>query len=439
MYSSGLSKRSRRSPRRTVVRRVVALSVLGIVIVAGVAYGAYRALRPHNVSHPNVSFTKPQTTTTQTTTQAPDTFAWPLYGYTLDRTRDFTAGGAKLDPPFKVAWHDGGNALLEFPPSIDAGYLYFMDDSATVKKVRASDGHHLWHNDIGTLSAATPALDIKDQLLFVPTLSDTGKEPGNGRFAALSMKTGKIVWSIPVSSGSESSPLYRDGVVYFGTQAGTVYGVAAKTGKILWSFSAAGDVKGGPAYSDGLLYFGDYAGKVYALHASTGKLAWEAGSGTGAFGYGSGRFYSTAAVAYGRVYVGNTNGAMYSFAAKTGALAWDVSTGAYVYAAPSVADVSGLGPTVYVGSYNGDFYAFNAQSGAIRWVHRDGYQISGSSTIIGNTVYYSDFDHYTTGLNTRTGKSVFRFHDGAYTPMVATPKALYLAGNYTLYELLPKH
>ena len=106
------------------------------------------------------------------------------------------------------------------------------------------------------------------------------------------------------------------------------------------------------------------------------------------FGFGSGNFYSTPAVAFGRVYMGSTDGRVYSFAAGTGALAWATGTGAYVYASAAVENTPGLGPTVYLGSYDGNFYAFNAQSGAIRWSHPAGGKISGSATIVGNVVYY---------------------------------------------------
>ena len=156
------------------------------------------------------------------------------------------------------------------------------------------------------------------------------------------------------------------------------------------------------------------------------------------FGFGSGQFYATPAVAFGRVYMGNTDGRVYSFGARNGALAWATATGAYVYASASVADPAGLGPTVYVGSYDGNLYAFNAQSGAIRWRHPAGGKISGSSTVVGNVVYYSDLGTKTTiGLNAATGRKVFAFPDGAFTPVIADYHAIYLDGYTELYQLLP--
>jgi outer membrane protein assembly factor BamB len=442
---------SRRPPRRRPPRRRrsqrnrarwILFGGLGALIVAVIVVGIiYETGKPHNVSNSNVPFhSTPSDTPTVTTTAADamnailSKFSWPMYGYTEARTRDFTTF-ANVRPPFTNGWKKGGNALLEFSPSIQGKALYYMDDGATVKKISSKSGYQFWDTHLGTLAAATPALDPKDNLLFVPTLSTSGDEPGDGEFAALSMTKGKVMWTIPIASGSESSPLYSDGVVYFGTQAGAVYAVDATTGKIKWTFQADDSVKGGVALSGGLLYFGSYGDEVYAVNPATGKEVWSA-SGGGSLD--SGTFYATPAVAYGRVYIGNTNGYVYSFDAKTGALAWSRGTGAYVYGAASVANVPGLGPTVYVGSYSGYFYALNAQTGAVRWDYDDGARISGASTVVNNVVYFSDFDYRSTGLNARTGKKIFTFPDGGYTPVVATPNAIYLDGRYTMYELLPK-
>jgi hypothetical protein len=83
-------------------------------------------------------------------------------------------------------------------------------------------------------------------------------------------------------------------------------------------------------------------------------------------------------------------------------------------------------------------YAFNAQSGAVRWRHRAGGRISGSSTVIGNVVYFSDLGSKTTaGLNVVTGQQVFSFPDGAFTPIIADYHAVYLDGYISIYQLLP--
>jgi outer membrane protein assembly factor BamB len=424
---------ARRLPRWVLV--AVALLVL---VLGGVA--AFLLLHsPGNVSNPNVEFTGPTTTTPG---KPAVLFAWPRYGYDAARTR-YLATGTSLDPPFHVGWKFEDYALLEFPPVIYGHTLYLVDDDGSAKALDARTGRKLWETKVGTLAAASPALGIPQGLLFVPVLSTNRSaarkaKPGNGRLVALAMKTGRVVWSRVIPPGTESSPLAWSNAVYFGDQAGIVYSLRATDGHVNWTFHASGAVKGGPALADGRLYFGDYSGRAYALNPQTGHKLWAVNTNGADFGFGSGNFYSTPAVAFGRVYMGNTDGRVYSFSARTGALAWATTTGAYVYASPAVADIPGLGPTVYEGSYDGRFYAFNARSGAIRWRHAAGGRISGSATILGSIVYYSDLGTKTTvGLDARTGKRVFFFGDGAFNPIVADQTTVFLAGYTKLYEMIP--
>ena len=418
-----------------------------LLALAGAAAAFILLHAPRNISRPNVEFTD-TTVALQTPKPSPqrrvviNDFQWPFYGYDLGRTRVF-ADGSRLDPPLHQGWSYDDGGLLEFPPVIYATTMYFVDGNGWMKVVGTLSGHLLWQRQVGTLAAASPAIDVKDRLVMVPLLSQSptapkSSTPGNGRFVAVAMNTGQVVWSRAIPAGSESSPLVSHGTVYFGDQGGTVYALRASDGHLDWTFQAQGAVKGGPSLSGGVLYFGDYAGRVYALDVNTGREVWSAGTNGAQFGFGSGQFYSTPAVAFGRVYIGNTDGRVYSFAARTGQLAWATGTGAYVYASPAVQDTPGLGPTVYIGSYDGNFYAFNAQSGAIRWTHGAGGKISGSATIVGDVVYYSDLGTRTSaGLDVRTGRQVFSFPDGLFNPAVADDRAIYMIGRQTIYQMLP--
>jgi len=364
---------------------------------------------------------------------APTDDPWPFYGYNLARTRSFPNGG-KLDPPLNVGWafHDG--ALLEFPPVIDNNALYFEDANGYASGLSSTNGHLIWHRRIGTLAAASPALDIRHQLAFFTLLSTTpgAKSPGNGAVVAVSMKTGRVVWSHALPSGSESSPLVHGLSVFLGDQGGTVYSFRTYDGHLNWTFHAGGAVKGGVAFAHNTIYFGDYGARVYAVNAANGREVWSTGAG--------GTFYSTPAVAFGRVYIGSTSGAVYALWANSGAVAWSASTGAYVYASPAVVDVPGLGPTVYIGSYDGHLYAYNANSGGVRWSHAAGGRIDGSATVVGNVVYYADLGlNKSTGLNWRTGRPVFSFPDGEFTPVITDGKVVFLIGYSTIYQMVPKH
>ena len=418
-----------------------------LLVMFGGTVAVLLAHAPQNVSHPNVEFTSPTATTPPSppppTTQTVDNFAWPRYGLDTGRTHVYSGPNAP-EPPLRVGWRFDDHALLEFPPVIYQNSLYLIDDDGSAKALDKRTGGKLWETKVGTLAAASPALGVSQGLMYVALLSTNrtatrSQVPGNGLFTALSMKTGRIVWSKPIPPGTESSPIASGNAVYFGDQSGNVYSLNATTGSVNWTYHATGAVKGGPALSNGILYFGDYSGRAYALNAATGRKIWAVNTNGADFGFGSGNFYSTPAVAFGRVYMGNTDGRVYSFAANSGQLAWATGTGGYVYASAAVQNTPGLGPTVYLGSYDGNFYAFDARSGAIRWRHPAGGKISGSATIIGNVIYYSDLGTKTTaGLDARTGRKVFSFPDGAFNPVVCDDAGtIYLSAQTMLYQLLP--
>jgi outer membrane protein assembly factor BamB len=423
--------------RRLLRRGLLALAAVLIVVGGVIAFVLLHA--PGNVSNPYVPFTSGSTTRAPPSKrdQVVDNFQWPWYGYDAGRTR-FFADSPKLRPPFHVGWRLDEGSLLEFPPVIYHTTMYVLDDDAVAKAVDVLNGRTLWQRSLGTLAASSPAVAANRKLVVMPVLSVHDHRPGGGRFVALSMKNGHIVWSKPLPAGSESSPIVHGATVYFGDQGGTLWALSLRNGHVDWTYHASGAIKGGPALVNGVLYFGDYAGRAYAISASDGHQIWAVGTNGARFGFGSGNFYATPAVAFGRVYMGNTDGRVYSFGTRTGALAWATATGAYVYASASVADPPGLGPTVYVGSYDGNLYAFNARSGAIRWRHPTAGKISGSSTVIGNVVYFSNLRTKTTaGLNASNGRRVFYFPDGAFTPVIADYHALYLDGYGTIYQLLP--
>ena len=311
--------------------------------------------------------------------------------------------------------------------------LYFEDANGWASALSSMNGRLIWHHRIGTLAAASPALDIQHKLVFFTLLSTSpgARAPGNGAVVALSMKTGKVAWSHPLPPGSESSPLVHGLSVFLGDQGGTVHSFRTYDGHLNWTFQASGAVKGGVAFAHNTIYFGDYGAHVYAVNAANGREIWSAAGGDS--------FYSTPAVAFGRVYIGSTSGAVYAFWANSGTTSWRASTGAYVYASPAVADVPGLGPTVYIGSYDGHLYAYSADTGGMRWSHGGGGRIDGSATVLGNVVYYSSLgSNTTTGLDWRTGRQVFSFPDGEFTPVITDGKVVFLIGYSTIYQMVPR-
>jgi outer membrane protein assembly factor BamB len=434
-------------PKRWYRRRIViVLGVLAGVLVCAAA--VFALTRPGDVFNPDVEFRAEPDETAVPEAEAPPTnkkkkakkkdplagFQWAQYGYSRDRRR-YLPTRPSIAPPWKIRWNFDANVLLEFPPIIVGDRLFLTRNDGQVVALNRLTGKPIWRRDMGYLAAASPAYAEKK---IVVTILERSKG-GAGRVAALWAKTGKVAWSKPLPSRSESSPLIVDHHVYFGSENGEVYSMRLNDGgSTAWRFRAGGAVKGGLALSEGKLYFGTYGGQVYALNQHTGKQVWHTGTSGANFGLSAGNFYATPAVAYGRVYIGNTDGNMYSFSQDTGKLAWRRGTGSYVYASPAVASVPGGKPTVYFGSYDGTFYALDARSGATRWTFPDGGKISGAATVVGGLVYYSNWGKRdTTALSARTGKKVWHSPRGAFNPIVSNGQEIYITGFSSVAALQP--
>jgi outer membrane protein assembly factor BamB len=409
------------------VKRAAAAAVL---LVLGAA--AVLALRPLGTARDvRGSSTVEFTTTTVRVARPGSRPAWPMFG--RDPARTASLPGARLRPPFRRAWVAGGPSLIEFPPALAYGHLYYGDGGGRVYAISALTGERLWRYDARRGIAATPAVGTYAHgtvyEAFLNRFPSHAKSPSDGAVVALAAGTGRVRWLAHVGA-SETSPLLTDGRVYVGGWDGAVYALDARTGRRLWTFRTGGAVKGGLAAAGGRVYAGSYDGHVYALDAASGRLVWRVGGRAGWFRHG--RFYATPVLAYGRVYVGSTDGGVYSFGARSGELRWLHRTGGYVYGSAAV--WRGL---VLVGSYDHRFYAFDAATGDERWRFDAGAPISGSATVIDGVVWFATLRGRTYALRARDGRLLWTFPDGRYAPAVGDGRRLYLTGYAAVYALRP--
>jgi len=74
----------------------------------------------------------------------------------------------------------------------------------------------------------------------------------------------------------------------------------------------------------------------------------------------------------------------------------------------------------------------------VRWRFHANGPISGSPTIIGRVVYFATLSRRTYALDAVTGRQVWTFPDGKYSPVVADSKRLYLVGYTKVYGMVPR-
>ena len=352
---------------------------------------------------------------------------WPTYGFDVARTR--FAPHFEHRPPYRKVWTLRAGALIEFPPVIAYGRLYFGTIHGDFFAADSETGKIVWKKPFRRFSAASPT--VGDDVVYHALMNarHQEREEAPGFLVAMDAETGRELWRFKAGV-IESSPLLVDRVLYFGTFDDKLYALDARTHRVRWTYKTGDNVKGGPAFSRGTVYFGSYDGKVYAVDARTGKLRWESEAQGGL--RGAGNFYATPAVAYGRVFIGNTDGKVYAFGARTGKLIWSKSTGGYVYSSAAV-----WNKTVYVGSYDRRLYALDAATGDVRWSFRANERISGPATVLAGVVYFATLGRRTYALDGRTGKRLWTFSDGEYAAIVADEKRAYLPGERRIYGLQP--
>jgi outer membrane protein assembly factor BamB len=398
----------------------VAVATVGALAVAGIAVAAYAILkRPADIHNTQAAF-KPEHKRKIHYTD------WPIYRYDAARTSYLPT--KRVKPPFRKIWQFQAYELTEFPPVFAKGALYGQNNDGLFYAIDADTGKPRWKRQLGTLNASSPAY-YKGRLYAVDLAPP--------QVTAMKASNGRSVWHKPLPGPSESSPIVAAGKVILGSQDGHLWAFDAKNGKQVWSTALGGAVKAAPALYKGVLYVGDYGGHMSAVRLSNGSIKWQSGSQGGSFGT-SGEFYSTPAVAFGRVYSGNNDGRVYSFETSDGSIAWSHSTGDWVYGSPAVADVPRGRPTVYIGSYDQNFYALDARTGNTIWAHPTPGRISGGATVVGDVVYYSDFDTTSSyGLDVHDGKLVWMATTGAYNPVISDGRRIFLTGYSSVSGLKP--
>ena len=436
------------------------IAVVGLVVLAGGAIGAWyyhdRTQTREKRGSPTVEFVTTAPAAKRRPERSIETVPWPVYGY--DPARTHNPIQFHLRPPFRKIWTLRTGNIIEFPPVVGYGMLFVNQYRGRFFAVDAATGRRRWRKQyFFHCSAASPA--IGKNIVFQPYMQ---KWPCNryprsqkGFIAAILFRgrrgnlfhLGRTLWRFRTGA-VESSPLLVNGILYFGSWDHHLYALDVRERtrpRLRWRVDLGSEVNSSPAYANGLVYVGTDGGHVYAVSARTGRIRWRASSYSNLF-HGREYFYATPTVAYGRVYIGNTDGTLYAFGARTGHLLWARHAGSYVYTAAAVWQ-----RRVFIGTYDGYLIAYNAATGSEIWRHSAPAAIHGAPTVLGGLVYFSTCGtcgshgsrsaksgpRGTYAVDARTGRLVWHFSDGQYSPVVADSKRMYLVGRTHVYGFMP--
>ena len=269
----------------------------------------------------------------------------------------------------------------------------------------------------------------------------------------------RVKWKFQTGDRVVSSPVYSDGVIYFGGDDGNVYAVDAADGRQLWKRKTGGPVPATPAIDGQLLYVGSYDGKFYALEKRTGIPRWKFATdgerrfeAKGLHGIQPRNqtiadpfdvYLSSPVVGGGAVYFGSGDGHVYALDAASGELKWKFSTGDVVHASPAYAN-----GVVYFGSWDSYFYAVDAMTGAEKWRFHGGEDpafhnqvgFQSSPAVVNGVVYTGCRDSNLYAIDAATGKEKWRFNNATSwvttSPAVTQGKVVFGTSDSSLYFVL---
>ena len=216
-----------------------------------------------------------------------------------------------------------------------------------------------------------------------------------GALTALSIRTGKPVWTATEGAAIDSTPAVSGADVVFGTDGDSIVALNARTGAPVWTRPATSAVRSAPAVSGGHIYVGSDDGTIYCLAASTGAVIWRSRLG------GAVRGSPAVDLATHTVIVGDASGAITALSATTGRTRWKFATGGAVTATPSIANGA-----IYIGSGDGVVYALSERRGVLLWSTPVGAAVSAGGVLTPQRYVVGDQAGHVTNLARRSGAIV---------------------------------
>jgi len=102
----------------------------------------------------------------------------------------------------------------------------------------------------------------------------------DGKLWCLAARDGAPVWSVPVAPDTEATPAVDAGTVYCADQQGLARAVATKDGKVLWTTPLGEEFARCPVVLKDRILFGCGRGKLVALNRGDGEPIWTVEAGT---------------------------------------------------------------------------------------------------------------------------------------------------------------
>ena len=163
-----------------------------------------------------------------------------------------------------TAWEVPFMDTLAVPLVWDNGWLVAATSASAIFAFRASDGHLIWHRDIG--SAAHTAPTLAADRVYVPTV--------DARVVALRVETGAPLWEHRLP-GAANEIHALDERMYVGSTDRFFYCLNTDDGREQWRWRTGGDAIGRPVVDERTVYFVSLDNVLRGLNRNSGVQRWK--------------------------------------------------------------------------------------------------------------------------------------------------------------------
>lgn len=269
-----------------------------------------------------------------------------------------TSDADAADKDNKIYWKFDTEGKVVSTPIISGDVIFFGSNDGNFYAVNKDTGEEVWRYELGFPILCEPA--IQDDKVFFG---------GKDIFVAVDAKTGEEVWLNNEQDKSDeirrkdqwdyhdATPVIENGVVYFGSFSGIIFGYDVNTGDMVWEFDASkgNPVRTTPIISDGIMYYGDWKGCYRAVNIDKKEIMWENNFIS--------PFQSAAAIQDDVLFVGGRDTRMNAIDCNTGEILWETkdSAGSWITGDPVIHE-----DIVYFSTSDAKkVYALNMQDGTV--------------------------------------------------------------------------
>ena len=251
----------------------------------------------------------------------------------------------------------------------------------------------------------------------------------NRLLAAYDTNSGQRLWQTDVGAQVESQARY-DSVrqtVYVGANDGQLLAVNPANGAIRWRYKSEGGILNAPEIAGDRLFFSTNRGRLYAVAAKNGQWIWdyerERPEEFAIHGDASPRMLGT------NLYAGFSDGFLTSIAPATGDVQWarSLASGSNQYVDVDTTPVL-VKDTLVAGSHSGGVYGLNATDGLVKW--RLPVEGAGSPLQRGSHIYFVAPREGLHAIDASTGRVIYR-RGLSGAGAVTTPQAI---GPYLVFS-----